>query len=68
MHSILSTKTYDLSHGGADNAIEIVRILDDERFNFPYQLAHQFATKMEEHAIRANVVENGIIRPNMLIG
>ena len=61
-------KTYDLSHGGADNAIEIVRIMDAERFNFPYQLAHQFATKMEEHAIRANEVENGIIRPNMLIG
>jgi hypothetical protein len=61
-------KTYDLSHGGADNAIEIVRIMDAERFNFPYQLAHQFATKMEEHAIRANEVENGIIGPNMLIG
>ena len=61
-------KTYDLSHGGADNAIEIVRIMDAERFNFPYQLAHQYAAKMEDHAIRANEVENGIIRPNMLIG
>jgi len=56
-------ETYDLSHGGADNAIETVRIMDAERFNFPNQLAHQFATKMEEHAIRANEVENGIIRP-----
>ena len=63
MHSILS-----ISHGGADNAIEIVRMMDDERFNFSYQLAHQFATKMEEHAIRENEVENGIIRFNMLMG
>jgi hypothetical protein len=60
--------TYDLSHGGSDNAIEIINMIDAEKFNYPYQLAHQYASKMEDLAIRANEVEDGIIKPNMVMG
>ena len=60
--------TYDLSHGGSDNAIEIINMIDAEKFNYPYQLAHQYASKIEDLAIRANEVEDGIIKPNMVMG
>ena len=60
--------TYDLSHGGSDNAIEIIHMIDAEKFNYPYQLAHQYASKIEDLAIRANEVDDNIIKPNMVMG
>jgi len=60
--------TYDLSDGGSDNAIEIIHMIDAEKFNFPFQLAHQYASKIEDLAIRANEVEDDIIKPNMATG
>ena len=41
-------------------AIEIINMIDAEKFNYPYQLAHQYASKIEDLAIRANEVEDGI--------
>ena len=43
-------------------------MIDAEKFNYPYQLSHQYASKIEDLAIRANEVDDNIIKPNMLMG
>jgi len=59
---------YHLSHGGTENAIEILQLLEGEKFNYPYQLAHQYVSKIEDYAIRANEISDGIVKPEMLMG
>jgi hypothetical protein len=60
--------TYDLCHGGSDNAIDIIHMIDAEKINYPYQLAHKYSSKIEDLAIRAYEVEDDIIKPNMVMG